>query len=80
MFHYEINNYLNSVLQWTVNNSLSVNTSKTKGLTFDFSENQNQINIVFNTTPIEIVRHYRCLGVVLDCGLSFNNHIDIVFG
>lgn len=76
-----INSCLDRVLQWTTVNSLAINSSKTKAIMFGPTNRFFlDLNIFLGEEEIEFVSHHRCLGVVLDCKLSFKSHIDALVG
>lgn len=74
-----INDNLNRILLWTNSNSLFINPSKTKAMLFG-SANQfaSNLNIFVENSRVEFVSHHRCLGVILDNKLSFENHINCI--
>lgn len=76
-----INFCLDRVCEWTSFNSLSINPSKSKAMMFGpTSRFYPDINIVLSNTPISLVDHIKCLGVYLDSKLSFDPHINMVYG
>lgn len=71
-------NYDLSVLNnWMVENSLSINPSKTKALIFKSSRSDIfHLNLNICNNIIETVSNLRCLGVLIDDRLSFESHIN----
>ena len=80
-FETNVNDCLGRVLQWSFNNSLNINPCKTKAIMFGPSDNYStNMNFCLNNVAIEIVCQHKCLGLVLDSGLSFGCHIDLISG
>lgn len=80
-FESDINCCLDRVLQWTLENSLTINPSKTKAIMFGTSNHFfPDINLFLGDTVIECVSEHKCLGVTLDGKLSFKHHIDLLSG
>ncbi|KAI8125992.1 RNA-directed DNA polymerase from mobile element jockey [Lucilia cuprina] len=74
-----INFCLRSILEWTSDNSLCINPNKTKAIMFGptnrfFAD----LNIFLGDVRIDFVDQLKCLGVMLDCKLSFAHHIDLL--
>lgn len=76
-----INDCLENVVHWASINSLTINPSKTKAIMFG-SPNRTMPNlhIFLRRDEVEFVNQHRCLGVVIDCELSFKFHIDTLSG
>lgn len=72
-----LNNHLNLISNWMHLNCLEINSAKTKAVYFQL-QNQNCLfpRISINGQPIEYVNSLRCLGIILDSNLNFNEHID----
>lgn len=76
-----VNCSLDRVLQWVTENSLSLNSSKSKAVMFGLSNRVNfDLDVFLGEDRIELVNQLRCLGIVLDNSLSFESHINIVCG
>lgn len=71
-----INVCLNSILQWTSSNSLTINPLKTKAIRF--TSNEMVINIFIGQTMVQFLDQHKCLGVIIDRRLNFGPHIDSV--
>lgn len=56
------------------NNNVNINVSKTKAMLF--STHPSDVCVHFNSIPIEFVQSIKCLGVVIDDKLGFDQHID----
>lgn len=69
-----INNCLDQTVQWTRQNHLTINPSKTKAILFGGSEEQ--LNIYVEHILVEFVEYHKCLGVIVDSKLCFGPHID----
>ena len=81
LFENNVNGCLNSVLQWTITNSLSINPLKTKAIMFGSVDNSfDHINPHLGGVSIEVFSRLRCLGIILDCELSFSYHADLISG
>ena len=64
---------------WLKHNKLSLNIEKTKCMVFHTKQKSVPIhNFSINTAPIDNVTSFKFLGIVLDCNLSWKNHIDFV--
>ena len=81
--HYEdvleaqINYTLSMISQWLVSNKLQVNVLKTKAMGFNLS-GTTPINISMNNCPIKFEEHIKCLGVIIDSKLKFEDHINLI--
>ena len=71
-----INVCLNSILQWTSSNSLTINPLKTKAIRF--TSNEMVIHIFIGQTMVQFLDQHKCLGVIIDRRLNFGPHIDSV--
>ena len=63
---------------WTINNRLSLNTSKTSALLFTnrFNEIVTPLVLNVNRSPIFFVDSIKFLGVNVDCNLKYDSHVD----
>ena len=59
-------------------NDMSINASKTNGMTICFAKNQQFDDIKVEGTPIEIVQSAKLVGVHIQNDLKWNTHIDSV--
>ena len=74
-----INNHLNQISTWMDLNYLSINLNKTKVIHFHLPNADNiKPDIYINNRAIDAVDSHKCLGVILDSGLNFNMHIDLL--
>ena len=61
---------------------LIINTSKTKCILFgrkDVNKVENLQKVYLGQMEVEVVNHYRYLGVILDSNMTFHQHIGNVF-
>lgn len=74
----DANNVLNKLDNWSIVNSLTINTSKTKAVLFKPTNSKACIsnNLCIGTSSIEIVPSVKSLGVFFDEHLTWNKHID----
>ena len=72
---------INAVLQlihnWVAKNGLKLNIKKTKYMVFTNKTKQN-LDISFSGIQIEQSDHERFLGVILDSGLTWSHHINLL--
>jgi len=61
---------------WCEHNQLYINWSKTKAMFITNKRVKWSNEIAFDDVKIEVVDHFKLLGVWLDCKLSFNFHVD----
>ena len=59
---------------------MSVNIDKTKTMTISSTSKEagSSLNLLAKEDPIDTVRSYKFLGVKIDDGLRFTNHINIL--
>ena len=78
-FKNEIKTIFNNLNEWFKNNLLSLNFSKTQFVNFTTRKsNQIEITINHNNKIIPICNSTKFLGVIVDCTLSWRDHIDLV--
>lgn len=68
---------------WCRTNLLEVNVSKTKSMFFSHKRHVNKLctsnlEVSFNSEPIELVSEYKYLGVWIDSQLSFAKHVKTI--
>ena len=71
---------LDKVVKWLSANKLSINASKTKFVLFkgnNKSQNE-QTSLRINTDIIKQISSQRLLGLIIDEGLTWKEHIDSV--
>ena len=76
-----INNDLQKISNWSLANKLSLNTKKTKAMTFTTKALANRLvrpKLKIGVDKIEYSPTYCYLGLTLDSMLTFKKHIDIV--
>ena len=66
-----------TVMKWLQANKLALNTDKTNFMVFDSSKNVDNITLE-NGATIHEVKSVKYLGLMLDSGLKFNDHVDYV--
>lgn len=76
-FQNNINRDLDRVADWSKANDLSLNPLKCKIMIFSKPSNIS-LNIFLNSNRLEIVTHYKTLGLIIDNDLSFNHHVNFV--
>lgn len=80
----QLNEELQSVSEWLVKNSLSVNVGKTKcmamGTPSFVEELETRQHVSLMNTNLEWVRKYKYLGVMIDNRLNFKEHADYING
>ena len=75
----DITNELENITLWLKVNKLSLNVQKTKLMVFQRKQKQiKELNIVINGITIERVELFNFLGLIIDEGLSWKKHIDVV--
>jgi len=72
--------YLNELFDWTVENDLQLNPTKSSCTLFspDPAEQETQLQLSINNQPIPTTKHPKILGVTFDTKLTFNEHIKNV--
>lgn len=73
-----INYILAQASIWAQTNKLTFNSKKTKALIFGSNASTRALNIKFDGVRVQFQDSLTCLGVVLDSGLTFKNHISKV--
>ena len=69
----EAQEYLNEVDKWTDSKSMKLNTRKTKCMIFNPTrKKQFTTNLTLKGDPVEIVDHYKSLGIILSNDLKWN--------
>lgn len=77
----KINFFLNKIATWLHTNSLLVSPSKSKGILFRPSRSLlPELIVSILNARIEVVSKHRCLGVIVNDGLNFRTHIDVIHG
>ena len=75
-----INDELYLISEWLATNKLSLNTSKTKYMLFRFPQkspkNLPKLELKINNVPIEQVRTFDFLGLVISDTLSWKDHVN----
>ena len=71
--------YLNKIFNWTVENDLQLNPTKSSCTLFtpDPKEQETQIQLTINNQTIPTIKHPKILGVTYDPKLTFNEHAKI---
>ena len=76
---YELNQLLNKLSEWLLNNKLVANASKTKLMIFTPKLINNLPDIYFNNEVLEWVTSIKYLGMIVDNKLNFISHSKQVF-
>ena len=72
-----LNNELEKIVDWTVANRLTINTSKTELLLFSNRITQHTDSDVYlGGHPVKYVENARFLGVTIDTNINFKPHIN----
>ena len=75
----DIANELENITLWLKRNKLSLNVQKTKLMIFHRKQKQiNELNILIDGIAIERVESFNFLGLIIDEGLSWKKHTDVV--
>ena len=75
----DVSNELENIVLWLKKNKLSLNVHKTKLMVFHREQKQiKELNIVINEIAIERVESFNFLGLIIDEGLSWKRHTDVV--
>ena len=74
-----VSNEINKVNSWLLLNKLSLNTDKTKCMTFHtLQKNIDPLTFSINGKQIENVKFFMFLGIMLDEHLTWKNHITMI--
>lgn len=76
-----LNEDLNNLLQWLNNNSLQINTNKTKMMIIKSKHNKSQessASVKISNEIIERVNRFKYLGCVIDENLTFSDHAKYI--
>ncbi len=68
----------NLLNEWLARNVLSLNKAKTCYMLFGHARNVQNLRILFDGTPIERVSRFKYLGLIIDDGLTFHEHVNHV--
>jgi len=68
---------LATIDEWLYKNKLLINIGKTKILLFENKAFNDPI-FIFKNTPIEVVRSYNYLGLVIDSKVKWDAHVDFL--
>ena len=71
----------NFLVQWTQDNTMAINTNKTKELIICFSKKVNITDIprlCINGTEIDRVTTFKLLGVIISSDLSWDSHVTYI--
>ena len=75
---------LNHIANWSNENELQLNATKTKELVFDFRRKSSMFGkdtlITLNGIKIEPSKSAKYLGVEISCNLNWDNHVEYVIG
>lgn len=63
-----------NVVQWSMENNLLLNTSKTCELVIDFCHNRNQVPITIHDSDVQIIEKCKFLGVTLSHDLNWSSN------
>jgi len=72
----EYRDTISYVTSWCSENSLDLNTGKTKEMLFDFRKTQNdKVPVTINNTSVSQVPSYKYLGIIIQNNLKWNEHV-----
>lgn len=74
----EINNSLNTIINWLNNNNLVINLNKTKIIQFHQRSENPPLNITYDGFKIEEVMSAKFLGITVDHKLTWKPHLEVV--
>ena len=69
-------------MQWSADNNLHLNTTKTKEIAVDFRKGRRGIQptpVTIKGSEVELVANHRYLGVQLDNKLDWKSHMEVVY-
>jgi hypothetical protein len=72
----KVNQALNQIHLWSIDNKLEFNTFKTTTVLFTKNIKYNKPKFVFNNTVLEISKSMEYLGIIIDSKLDFKKHIN----
>lgn len=74
------NDTLVQLQQWSLINSMKINENKTKAVIFRAKNKPipPHADIIFNSRPVDIVDHFKCLGVIFSAHMSWESHVNLV--
>jgi len=75
---YTMTDYLSSLLIWTADNDMQLNTSKTKKMILGLIDPRSIPSLSTPTGPIQRVTTFKLLGLHLDASLSWTTHINTI--
>jgi len=70
--------YLSSLLTWTVDNDIELNTSETTEMILGQIDSSSISPLPTAAGPIQWVTNFKLLGINLDASLSWTTHINII--
>ena len=73
-----LQNDIDSIHTWCTNNRMRINISKSKVLRITWAKNPGVPNYTYNNTPLESVKEYKYLRIMLNNRLQWNTHVDYV--
>ena len=77
-WHPDMPQIFDSVLSWTTNNNMQINTSKTKEMIFGSLSTANLPLLSISAGSVERVSSFKLLGLNFDASLSWSVHITII--
>ena len=74
---HDINHELDKITDWLTSNKLSLNVKKTKFMVFHTHQKVVHYQILkINNIPIEQVKQFNFLGLIIDSTLKWNSHVN----
>ena len=75
---YAIQNECDKIFDWFRDNRLQLNVTKTKCMLFTLSRHRINPLVLAENKPLDYVSSFRFLGCLIDCRLSWNDHVNNV--
>ena len=73
-----MSDYLSSLLIWTTDNDMQLNTFKTKEMILGHTDSTSIFSLSTPAGPIQRVTTFKLLGLHLDASLSWTTHINTI--
>ena len=70
---------LDKLIKWCDKNKLSVNIKKTKCMYINSSDLTSDEHLCIRGKPVDVVKHFEYLGMIIENKLQMNKHVDILY-
>ena len=74
--HVHLQQDIDNIFEWTLTNLMTFNSAKCKCLFISRKRNSSSPIMTLNNNAMELVRQYKCLGVITSSDLSWSHHIQ----